>query len=105
MPTQAHTVGNWLSDCSATNGYCRVYRVFTGKKIVERVIASIRGAWMTEDEREANCRLIAAAPDLLRALKDLLAASEWRDQSLTRGERTEQKAARAAILKATEPQS
>ncbi|HET6329214.1 MAG TPA: hypothetical protein VFF76_00365 [Holophagaceae bacterium] len=32
---------------------------------------------MPDEEVEANCNLIAAAPELLEALTELLSASEW----------------------------
>ncbi len=66
-------------------------------------------AHMTERDPvgEANARLIAAAPDLLEALKGLDEAYCRASHDLTRDERMEDRrrliAARAAIAKATQP--
>lgn len=70
-----HTPGPWKLSESAS-------RCILGK--------SNGGGWMTvcvvqntqSEHYEANARLIAAAPDLLEAAKDLLAAKDKTNQSL-----------------------
>lgn len=55
-------------------------------------------------EMEANARLVAAAPELLEALRNLLAEGEFADYPNTRQWHAVQ-AARAAITKATGEQA
>ncbi len=62
-------------------------------------MGSLRYSWggsdfLTEAHREANARLISAAPDLLEALKAVLAEARGVNKAVT-------DAARAAIAKAT----
>jgi hypothetical protein len=47
------------------------------------------------DDREANARLIAAAPDLLAALQEVVAIADWETDACDR--------AHTAIRKATTP--
>lgn len=61
-------------------------------KGIEYILAHCKGS-----ERDANARLIAAAPELLQALQDLLVLAENGVESW----RSEWDQARAAIAKAT----
>jgi hypothetical protein len=65
-------------------------------------VARVSGA--TFDEAKANARLIAASPDLLEALREVLKHEEWHAASadeVTREARDAIRKARAAIAKAT----
>jgi hypothetical protein len=86
-----HTPGPWFTD---HNDPTRVCKQFRSGRVVNETIAKTAYAWMTNAERLANARLIAAAPELLEALEVLLNNNE----SLV-GEKT----ARAAYAKATQP--
>lgn len=58
-------------------------------------------SWRPAAEQEANARLIAAAPDLLAALKEI--AGLWDDSDQKNGlAQIMERTARAAIAKATE---
>lgn len=68
-----------------------------------RFVAQVQGGWSTQgrnrtdvEEVEANARLIAAAPDLLEALRDALCALECCGKDYQAATK-----ARAAIAKAT----
>lgn len=60
----AHTPGPWN---------CESYQIYssTAGRYGYRVIDTVRGR--DQDELEANCALIAAAPELASALRDLYA--------------------------------
>lgn len=59
--------------------------------------------WMSKKESEANAKLIAAAPELLEALNDLVLASDLSSNSPVVGNWNELiKNAKNAIKKATE---
>ena len=61
-----HTAGPWHQNIRPASKYPVI---FAGRnKHVARVITD----GLSEDEQEANCRLIAAAPELLGALKAVL---------------------------------
>ena len=70
--TKAHTPGPWATYGEAT---------FAGHKVVDKnkrsVAAFASNGTRPADERNANARLIAAAPELLEAAKEHLAASEY----------------------------
>lgn len=55
-----HTQGEWVSKG------CEIYNLNTGKTIARTDIGG------TDEQTEANARLIAAAPELLEALEDIL---------------------------------
>lgn len=82
--TTKHTPGRWKND--GRLGYAHWIRSATGAQI-----ATVYGERVTP-ESEANAALIVAAPDLLDALKDLLAAVENDDlgdgQGVVRGTRS-----------------
>lgn len=59
-----HTPGPW------TNHGCYIYRVGTDGKRTGPAIANTRvDEFVTPEEEQHNARLIAAAPDLLEAIK------------------------------------
>lgn len=64
MPEHKHTSGPWRTNGIGSTGY----RIATAAKDGFSIIPNIA---MTEDEREANANLIAAAPELLAALEQL----------------------------------
>lgn len=85
----AHTPGPWRANSSWIEGPQMALRVAA-------VDWPVRGsAPKSKDEAKANARLIAAAPEMLEALKacaDKLASLGWSQEEI---------AARAAIAKAT----
>lgn len=97
-----HTPGPWLTEGNfvyALNG--------EGKHAVNRFHASIQGGYTSEDTRttiaetEANAKLIAAAPDLLAAMRFILAFYEPGQTCLdTNAWKQAEAAARAAVAKA-----
>lgn len=99
--TDQHTPGPWIIDGQL------IYALDeTGR--VNRFTASVQGGWITrrgervsETELNANARLIAAAPDLLAALRAAMHVLEYTQVTDSAVARYEQ--ARAAIAKATEP--
>ena len=90
--TDAHTPGPWAARRMHTGG-------FDIMDPRNRDVVTVYGGGVETESREANARLIAAAPDLLEALKSLVA-------NLAEGDfisETRIDAARAAIAKATTP--
>jgi len=66
-----HTPGPW----AVTEGY-----LWRGIRAPSRVIADMRiVGGVVENEVQANARLIAAAPDMLAALQDIMAESSRDD--------------------------
>lgn len=61
--TTSHTMGPWIADGKT------VKAISHGKRFK---VARVDGPRLTEQGNEANARLIAAAPDLLAALQNLL---------------------------------
>ena len=94
--TVQHTPGPWSAEIpSASNGYVWI-------DPVDGCCGEIATVWNTHDNSEANARLIAAAPDLLEALKAVV--NDWvapDDLPFEDGEMPALDAARAAIAKAT----
>jgi hypothetical protein len=89
--THKHTPGPWA--CTYTSNYAHDYRLTqpNGQPLPVNAEANNRS------EQRANARLIAAAPDILKALEDVLMvfSEEYSDSpTLER--------ARAAIAKATQ---
>lgn len=70
-----HTPGPW-SYCGINRGGCICGLVFGGEFAIATTSMchdeELRGHEPDLDERKANARLIAAAPDLLKALVDLV---------------------------------
>lgn len=85
-----HTPGPWHRNIKPATKY---NTIFAGRNTHVTRLA-VEGK--TEEEVEANCALIVAAPDLLAALQDLLNATEE-----TYDNRHERQAALDAIAKAT----
>lgn len=88
-----HTPGPW----EAVGSLVRT-RLTAGEREGLLVADCYRGSYWTPETREANTRLIAAAPDLLAALRDCVRSMEqvgvWHEPAIS--------AARAALERATE---
>ena len=107
MPT-SHTPGPWTHKPRARDGHtdtiCKGHAAFVqvGCPRVERPILD----YPHDNEQTANARLIAAAPELLAAIKALVAEFDAYDSAMTeigRGHEDyggQRAAARAAIAKA-----
>lgn len=65
-----YTEGIWAATSPAPD--CDAPRIFCGS----RLIGFASNSDMPRDEKEANARLMAAAPEMLRALVQLLAEAE-----------------------------
>jgi hypothetical protein len=92
-----HTPGPWVIDDSNPN---LVARLVNG--VYEYVCAvepsSFSNRECNQEQEEADARLIAAAPDLLEALK--MAMLDWENMRVVPPASRPHKAARAAIAKA-----
>ena len=90
-----HTKGPWGSAVNLNTG---AFRIVCG----DGIIIAERSGWPTnEAQSAANARLIAAAPDLLEALKALLSYDEQDAGCIpTDAHLDAQNAARAAITRA-----
>ena len=73
--TQKHTPGPWTHAEAYDNGEPVCIRIDSGAQTVAEVVFDS----LHNDEIDANARLIAAAPDLLKAAKDLLSLKEIKD--------------------------
>lgn len=95
----AHTPGPWRRNIKPASKY---NTIFAGDA---KHIASLSTAGMADDEMEANCNLIAAAPELLEALREI--ADDYADRfdmtcpGTNPGIKYVVEQARAAIAKAT----
>jgi hypothetical protein len=77
----SHTPGPWWVDETKTIGACGVYADVVDSQGDSEgcdVICSLLayGKHVSREQRDANARLIAAAPDLLAACEALLASKE-----------------------------
>jgi hypothetical protein len=99
MSERKHTPGPWAVDYSDDGPL-----IYTGELLIASVSGStehIEVQGLDEQTTEANASLIAAAPDLLAALEQLLDHGERRNLYYERGEDAEVVGqARAAIAKA-----
>lgn len=86
----SHTPGPWEISKLATPDYAPEFAIYAGP--------GPKVAIVTHGNSEANAKLIAAAPDLLAALQDLMTPAIERNPNLWHEARTK---ARAAIAKAT----
>ena len=106
-----HTPGPWRYDESApydgrSKGYIResVGQEVIGRRNAGRAVCRVTGVF-GDDTMRANARLIAAAPDLLDALRALLKAVAGLDAPMVTEHEAERRepalrAARAALAKA-----
>jgi len=92
-----HTKGEWIIKPSASELYSDI-QTQDGKRICECKSYGEGFNDATEDEREANAKLIAAAPELLKALIDCLYLIDQHDKT---GVKAFEKA-KLAIKKSTE---
>jgi len=69
-----HTKGKWTAEQTDVHISVRPWRVLQGTKIICKLDSYDRYNSEANIEEEANAKLIAAAPDLLEALKN---AMEW----------------------------
>lgn len=92
-----HTPGPWTLDehPQAGDWIVTAARSSTDDRAIGRVVT-----W--RPEWRANARLVAAAPDLLAALRDIADDCGWVPEPRTGLERQMAERARAAIAKATE---
>jgi hypothetical protein len=65
-----HTQGNWTAKGNANNRYVRAHK--NGFCIAEVSTPNEVGDYLTDDEAEANAKLIASAPELLQMVYDLM---------------------------------
>jgi hypothetical protein len=73
MGATKHTSGPWTIECGKNYSNEIVGKSKTGK---DWVLARTTAAKVGRDQDDANARLIAAAPDLLEALKTLATQAE-----------------------------
>ena len=66
-----HTPGPWF--LSYDQGRTRDVIAENGKP----TICMVRNSWVSADQYQANCHLIAAAPDLLAVLQELEQSSDY----------------------------
>jgi hypothetical protein len=93
-----HTPGPWIWG----DDFCGLYGAGPDNEVLNH--ASYEGMWLGYNKhREANARLIAAAPDLLAALQALL-NDECQNRQYVNGHPAAQ-AARAALALATKEQA
>ncbi len=74
MSEQKHTPGPWVSAPQRTN---TLIVAANGTRVAESY-------GVTDEEPRANARLIAAAPELLAALKEILGAETWESEGHNR---------------------
>lgn len=93
-----HTAAPWESTASTPEDGFECFFIHAGEGYSQRQIATVNGP---QDEKgEANARLIAAAPELLEALKDVLdrvSIDDWNEKVYYQ--------AQVAIAKATGEQA
>lgn len=89
-----HTPGPWLVDCGYIYAACQMDENGMTR---QRPLAEVTGDQDHEDHYYENCRLIAAAPDLLEALElaDCLLSGANMNRAVV------ERKVRAAIAKAT----
>ena len=90
-----HTPGPWDWDAQGQNGHNGLFNIY----ILDSTKRKIGTLYGRGDEREANGRLIAAAPEMLEALE--LLVEEAREDSQNASLMDAFQKARAAIARAT----
>lgn len=94
MSAVKHTPGPWHAREWQCRGVTSVGRVADNRVGFEQIAeCSGNGRQVSNEQEEADARLIAAAPDLLEALKGVLRVADRKTDEFD--------AARAAIAKAT----
>ena len=96
----AHTPGPWSAPRNGLDG--AVYAENAPKGQLWRITDRVHG--LSDEELAANAKLIAAAPELLAALEDIVRA-EWTTvtlQGMTPQHRARLETARAVIAKAVQ---
>ena len=107
MTQSKHTPGPWFAgliplDEKPDNGDDPLFVHVGDANGDDRLdICTVHNWTITEGVREANARLIAAAPNLLEALEALVSELSGRDLAAIGFNRKRLEAARAAIAKAT----
>lgn len=92
--TDAHTDGPW----KANPAHSGIWDVLDSRG---RDIVTVYGGGVDPKSREANAKIIAAAPEMLEALKECaLQIAQTCNRKLTHGEESALDLARAAITKA-----
>lgn len=95
-----HTAAPWEFIASTPENGFECFFICAGEGYSQRQIATVDGP---QDEKgEANARLIAAAPELLEALKGMM---DWEVRNITFHSNPAHKQAEAAIAKATGEQA
>lgn len=90
-----HTNGPWVIDEAAKNVFGGVTGIYIAKKDEGRIGEVFLNCLVTsEEELTANAKLFSAAPELLKALQDILSNQDIFDSNL-------EIKAREAIQKAT----
>lgn len=111
MSEHRFTPGPWMAFAHPSYGFC-IYPTGDGAQPVRDSFAVVNFADASRgygsEEAKANARLIAAAPDLLEALKRLLPHTDWLEDEgpIGTGWKSDElvsviQNARAAIAKAT----
>lgn len=91
MSEAKHTPGPWEAEKFGAIHGGEDQQYFRGRRRSQVATACLAGN-IHDDERDANARLIAAAPDLLEALKEVIALSDRKHEAWDK--------AKAAIAKA-----
>jgi len=77
----AHTPGPWVVDYALSYGHIKTLGYQSERGSTPTVARyDIKGVSIGIDEQQANARLIAAAPELLEALQNLIETCEYGDK-------------------------
>jgi hypothetical protein len=93
----AHTPGPWMVTTGRESVYALMNDPDRPSVQINRFHANIQGAFCPREEKEANARLIAAAPELFNALTEIVADLQF---SKVQQHINLVKLARAALAKA-----
>lgn len=75
MSESKHTPGPWVVD-ESTDGRSKGFIRHQTEEGHSVAICRVTGTYWSHEQREANRRLIAAAPELLEALEEIVARNE-----------------------------